>query len=103
MGGDPREVGVTNLGPVPEGMTFLEAVEAAKVLRKYTIDPERIGHRLTVCEMQREIWRIAGNLPEPERSNLRMLAGAAFDAGKRMDARMKQLKAALTKAGVAIP
>lgn len=97
------EVGITNLGSVPAGMTFLDAVEASKGQRKYTINPERIGRRLTLCEMQREIWRIADQLPGDVRSQLQLLAGGSFDAGKRMDARMKQLKAALTAAGVPIP
>jgi len=92
---DFNEVGVTNLGPVPAGMTFLAAIDAARGQRKFTINPERIGHRLTLCETQREVWRIAEHLPEPERSQLQLLAGAAFDMGKRMDARMKELKSML--------
>lgn len=90
------EVGITNLGPVPEGMTFLEATKAVAPQRKYQINPHLHSHRLTVCETQREIWRIAEILPEPERSQLQLLAGASFDYGKRMDARMKELKARCT-------
>ncbi len=89
------ETGITNLGPVPNGMSFLDATEAAIPNRKYTINPERIGRRLTLCETQREIWRIADTLPDPHRSQLQMLAGASFDYGKRMDARLKELKAEL--------
>lgn len=89
------EIGVTNLGPVPEGMTFLGATEAVRPQRKYHIDPARQSRRLTVCETMREVWRIAEGLPEPERSNLQTLAGAGYDYGKRMDARMKELKAML--------
>lgn len=93
------EVGVTNLGRVPAGMTFIDAVAAARSQRKFTINPEAIGHRLTVCETQREIWRIAEGLPEPERSKLQLLAGAAFDMGKRMNARMVELKALKRETG----
>lgn len=87
------EVGITNLGPVPPGMTFLDAIEAARGARKYRINPEHQSHRLTICETQREIWRIAEALPEPQRSQLQLLAGAAFDFGKRMNKRMTDLKA----------
>lgn len=91
-----EERGVTNLGPVPEGMTFLDAARALWASRKHEINPEHQSRRLTLCETQREIWRIADGLPEPLRSDLQMLAACGFDAGKRMDARMKQLKAMLT-------
>ena len=87
------EVGITNLGPVPPGMSVLDATAAVVEERKYHIDPKHQSLRLTVCETQREIWRIADRLPEPERSQLQMLAAASFDYGKRMDARMKELKA----------
>ena len=86
------EVGITNLGPVPDGMTFLDATKAVTGQRKYAINPDHHSNRLTVCETMREIWRIAEHLPEPERSQLQLLAGAGFDYGKRMDARMKELK-----------
>ncbi len=89
------ETGITNLGPVPAGMTFLAVVEAMGDQRKYLINPEHHSRRLTLCETQREIWRIAATLPDPQRTQLQMLAGAAFDFGKRMDARMKELKAML--------
>ena len=90
------ETGITNLGPVPAGMSFLEAIKAMEPHRKYQINPHHHSHRLTVCETQREIWRIAEALPEPERSQLQLLAGQGFDMGKRMDARMKELKARCT-------
>lgn len=90
------ETGVTNLGPVPDGLSFLEAVDLARGQRKYRINPGHQSRRMTVCETQREIWRIAETLPEPERTQLQLLAGAAFDFGKRMDARMKELKARCT-------
>ena len=87
-----NEVGLTNLGPVPPGMTFLDATRAVSASRKYQINPRHQSRRLTLCETVREVWRIADKLPEPERSQLQMLAGAAFDYGKRMDRRMKELK-----------
>lgn len=86
------EEGITNLGPVPEGVTFLDATRAVSASRKYQINPRHHSCRLTLCETVREMWRIADKLPEPERSQLQMLAGAAFDYGKRMDRRMKELK-----------
>jgi hypothetical protein len=88
------EVGLTNLGPVPARLTFLEATAAVRDQRKYEINPEHYSQRLTICETMREVWRIAERLPEPQRSELQLLAGAAFDYGKRMDARMKELKGA---------
>lgn len=73
-------------------MTFLAATESMVAARKYQINPRHQSRRLTLCETVREVWRIADKLPEPERSQLQMLAGAAFDYGKRMDRRMKELK-----------
>lgn len=96
--GDPREVGVTNLGPVPKGMTFCGATAAVAHRRKYRINPEHRSNRLTICETLREIHRIAERAPEPDRSNLLLLVGAAFDYAKKMDARMKELKAVLPDA-----
>lgn len=90
------EQGITNLGPVPDGMSFLAASVAAVGQRKYHINPGHQSRRLTVCETQREIWRIAETLPEPQRSQLQMLAGQGFDMGKRMNARMQELKARCT-------
>ena len=89
------EVGLTNMGSVPAGMSFRDACRLIWAKRKYLINPAHHSRRLTLCETQREIWRIADTLPEPARSELQMLAGCAFDAGKRMDARMKELKGML--------
>lgn len=86
------EVGITNLGPVPEGMAFLEAVASVEGQRKHDINPEHQSKRLTLCEALREIWRIAEWCESPAREDLQMLAGFAFDCGKRMDARMKELR-----------
>jgi hypothetical protein len=88
----PNEVGVTNLGPVPEGMTFLQAIRQSAPQRKYVINPLHQSRRLTVCETMREIWRISEEV-DPEHGNaLKELAAAGFDFGKRMDARMRQLR-----------
>lgn len=87
------ETGITNLGSVPEGMSFRDACFVIWAQRKYEINPAHHSRRLTLCETQREIWRIADTLPEPARTELQMLAACGFDAGKRMDARMKELKA----------
>lgn len=88
----PSEVGLTNLGPVPDGMTFLDATFATRDQRKYQINPRHRSRRLTLCETSREIYRIAEALPEPRQSELRELAAAVFDYGKRMDARMRELR-----------
>ena len=93
-----NEEGITNLGAVPDGMTFLDAVRAVEGERKYRINPAHHSRRLTFCEVMREIHRIAHDLPEPDRSRLQSLAGAGFDFGKRMDARMKELKGMLDAA-----
>lgn len=92
------ETGITNLGVIPEGMTFAAAIAAAKPQRKYTIDPYRKTEltRLTLCETLRALWREVDTLPDgPQKEQMREYLGAAFDFGKRMDARMKQLKAML--------
>jgi hypothetical protein len=86
-----EEEGITNLGPVPEGMTFFEAICAARPDRKYKIDPEIETRRLTLCETLREIRREVSQ-PEPDLDKIAELAAASFDFGKRMDARMKELK-----------
>lgn len=86
------EQGITNLGPVPDGMAFLDAIRAAAGHRKHQINPQHQSRRLTYCEVMREVWRIADGLPGPERAALQDLAAAGFDFGKRMDARMKELK-----------
>lgn len=88
----PGEEGITNLGPVPAGMTFQDATRAMRPQRKYQINPQHESRRLTVCETMREIHRIAETLPEPQRSALQDLAWAGFDYGKRMNARMVELK-----------
>jgi hypothetical protein len=76
-------------------MTFRDACRSIWAKRKFFINPAHESRRLTLCETQREIHRIAETLPEPARSDLQMLAACGFDAGKRMDARMKELKGML--------
>lgn len=88
----PEETGITNLGPVPDGLTFFEATAATIGARKFTINPQHRSGRLTLCEAAREIWREADRIGGAEGERLKVLAGAVFDYGKRMDARMKQLK-----------
>jgi len=87
---DPREVGVTNLGPVPEGMTFLAATKALTL--KHRINPSHQSRRLTVCETSREIWRIADEIGGVRGDDLKALAAASFHYGKCMLHRMEQLK-----------
>jgi hypothetical protein len=91
-----EEIGVTNLGPVPNGMSFLDATVAMRQQRKYTINPNCQSRRLTVCETMREIYRAAENIPEPHKQIIQELAAAGFDYGKRMNQRMVDLKAALS-------
>lgn len=95
MKGRPEEHMVTNLGDVPEGMTFLDATQAAVSLRKYEINPHHQSRRLTICETAREIWRQADSLPPLQRERMRLLAGAVYDYGKRLDRRLKELKGLL--------
>jgi hypothetical protein len=92
------EDGITNLGPVPPGMTFQEATRAMRPKRKYEINPHHQTRRLTICETLREIYRVAATCPEPQRSQLTLLAGAGFDFAKRMNRRMIDLKAKLPNA-----
>jgi len=90
--GHASEAGGTNLGPVPAGMSFVEATRAARPQRKFQINPQHYSGRLTICETAREIHRIAATLPERERAAIQDLAWAAFDFGKRMNARMVDLR-----------
>lgn len=88
------ETGITNLGPVPPGMTFAEATAAAKPLRKYLINPHAGGHRLTICDTLRMTWREVETLPDgPAKAQILEYLGQAFDMAKRMNARLQELKA----------
>ena len=85
------ETGITNLGPVPDGMTFYQALSTLRDKRKYQINPARQSRRLTYCEVMREITREAQGTC-PDMAKIADLAASGYDFGKRMDARMKQLK-----------
>lgn len=101
---DPVEVGVTNLGPVPPGKSFIEATRDAVPQRKHDMDPWQPSRRLTVCDTAREIWRRAHYMPTApdalaaEAERFKLLAGAVNDYGKRMDGRMRELKDQLREA-----
>lgn len=88
---DPAELGVTNLGPVPEGMSFYDAIDAVRGQRKYTINPAHQSRRLTYCEVMREICREAAS-EQPDMARIADLAAAGFDFGKRMHHRILELK-----------
>ncbi|MFD0848219.1 hypothetical protein [Sphingosinicella xenopeptidilytica] len=88
---DLDETGITNLGPVPEGMSFLHATMAMRGKRKFILNPEHHSKRLTICETLREIHR-ESEKPEPDMVAIRELVMSAGDMAKRMDARMKELK-----------
>ena len=90
------EEGITNLGRVPHGMTFSEAIEATKPQRKYFLNHYEGGHRLTICDTIRHTWRVLDTMPDSqEREQIREYLLAMGDFAKRMDARMKELKAML--------
>lgn len=87
------EEGITNLGPVPAGLSFSEATSQTAARRKYRIDPYAGGNRLTLCDTLRQIWRLVDRLPSnPDKEQIRDYLAAAFDYAKRMDSRMKELK-----------
>ncbi len=93
-----EEQGITNLGAVPPGMSYSQAVALMKSDRKYIIDPYEGGHRMTLCDTARMAWREVDKLPNcAEKQQLYEYIGAMFDYGKRMDARMKELKGKLNQ------
>lgn len=83
------EEGITNLGPVPEGMSFIEATHALAGERRFIINPRHHSGRMTICETMREIWRLADRAGNED---IKALAAAGFDYGKRMNARMVELR-----------
>lgn len=89
-----NEVGITNLGPVPDGIAFYDALASMRGQRKHTINPGHHSRRLTYCEVMREICREAAS-DRPDMAKIIDLAAFGFDFGKRMDARMKELKGML--------
>lgn len=95
------EENITNLGLVPEGLTFAQATEIAKKKRKFFINEHEGGHRLTICDTLRMTLREINNLPDSkEREQIKEYLSAAYDYGKRMDARMKYLKSVLEENGI---
>lgn len=96
---DFNEAGVTNLGPVPRGMTFAQAIAATRGQRKYQINPYEGGHRLTICDTIRHTWRILDTMPDSaEKEQIYEYLRAMADFAKRMDARMKELKGMINEA-----
>lgn len=90
------EEGITNLGFVPSGMSFLDAIKSVKPQRKYFVNQNEGGHRLTICDTIRMSLRELENLPySKEKEAITEYLHQAFDFGKRMDARMKYLRAKL--------
>lgn len=90
------EEGITNLGLVPQGMSFAQATESVKNKRKYFINPYEGGHRLTICDTLRMTLREVNKLPvSTETEQIKEYLAQAYDYGKRMDARMKYLKSIL--------
>lgn len=88
------ETGLTNLGPVPAGMTFAQAIEHMRPKRKYAINHYEGGHRLTICDTIRHTWRVLDTMPDTlEKEQIREYLLAMADFAKRMDARIKELKA----------
>lgn len=95
------EEGITNLGMVPDGVSFAAAVSAIKPLRKYHINPYEGGHRLTICDTLRMTFREVDQLGYfPEKEQIKEYLAQAYDFGKRMDARMKYLKKILDENGI---
>jgi hypothetical protein len=87
------ETGITNLGPVPAGMTFLEATIATRDRRKYQVDYYVKGTRLTICDTLRHMRRIIDTLPASDkRAALQEYTDASINYAKCMDARLKELK-----------
>jgi hypothetical protein len=85
------ETGITNLGPIPEGMGIYSATIAMRDKRKFTIDPSNHSFRITICETLREIYREMDR-GKPDKEKVKELVASAYDLSKRMDRRMKELK-----------
>lgn len=96
-----QEEGITNLGLVPKGASFSQAIQSIKGNRKFFINPYEGGHRLTICDTLRMTHREADKLPNSsEKAQIQEYLAQAFDFGKRMDARMKYLKSLLDENGI---
>lgn len=96
-----EEEGITNLGFVPSGFTFSQAIRQIKDKRKFFINAYEGGHRLTICDTLRMTIREADKLPDSlEKFQIKEYIEQAYDFGKRMDARMKYLKKLLDEHGI---
>lgn len=96
-----KEFGITNLGKVPHGMSFAEAIEKTKLLRKFELNPYEKITRLTICDTLRVMYREADKLPySKEKEQIQEYILACGDFAKRMDARMKYLKSKLEENGI---
>lgn len=90
------ETGITNLGIIPDGMAFSQAINEAKSQRKFFINAYEGGHRLTICDTLRMTLREINKLEDSiEKETIKEYIAQAYDFGKRMDARMKYLKSIL--------
>lgn len=90
------EEGITNLGFVPSGMSFSDAIKSIKNQRKFHVNAFEGGHRLTICDTIRMTLREVYKLPpSPETEQIKEYLEQAYDFGKRMDARMKYLRKTL--------
>lgn len=69
--------GASYLGPIPEGVSVLEAARA--VDRRYEMDPSYASGSLTICEVLREIHRASD-----DPGAVRELSRTAYDCAKRM-------------------
>jgi NAD(P)H-nitrite reductase large subunit len=95
------EEGITNLGMVPDNLSYFEAIKAIKHKRKYIINAYEGGHRLTICDTLRMTLREAYKLEDSqEKQQIIEYIYQAYDFGKRMDARMKYLKSILDENGI---
>lgn len=87
------EEGITNLGLVPDRMSFSQAIKSIRNQRKFFINPYEGGHRLTVCDTLRMTLRELDKIKDSsEKEQIKEYIEQAYDFCKRMDARMKYLK-----------
>lgn len=95
------EEGITNLGLVPNGMTFSQATSAISHKRKFFINAYEGGHRLTLCDTLRMTLREIDKLSDSsEKFQITEYIEQSYDYAKRMDARMKYLKNILDERGI---
>src|SRR6218665_2644628 len=95
------EEGITNLGLIPKGVRFYDAVVAMRQKRKFVMNAYEGGHRLTICDTLRMTSREIDKFKDsPEKRVIKEYLNQAYDFGKRMDARMKYLKNILDEHGI---